>query len=327
MLTLRQMRYFQALSETLHFGRAAKRLHISQPALSGQIAQMEEFFGTALFSRTSAGVALTSDGMMVGERVRSILAEVKELESLGDTGSALMGRRLRVGMIATVAPYLLPKLLPALSKEFPALECEIRESITERLVADLQSGEIDCAVVALPIGDADIETIPLFDDPFYLAVPAHEAVRLPNPVPASLLATERMILLEEGHCLRAQTMDVCRLADDHERAAFGATSLTTVLRMVAGGLGSTLIPAMAVEDENRSAGIAILAIEEPAPSRRLALAFRQTTVRLRDFRAFATVLCRAMGRDGPYLGQEGDPPRRTETSKAGKRGGDRSVAR
>ena len=294
MITIRQLRYFQALSETLHFGRAAKRLNISQPALSGQIAQMEAEMQSALFTRGPAGICLTADGELVAERVHRILAEVQELESLADRSAGVLGKRLRVGMIATVAPYLLPRLLSSLAREYPNLECQVRESITARLIGDLRHGEIDCAVVALPLDYADVETIPLFEDPFHLAVPAREAAALPSPVPVDELGSQRMILLEEGHCMRAQALDVCRIASNSELASLAATSLTTILRMVAGGLGSTLLPEMAVTDEARSEDIAILPIEDPAPYRQLALVFRPTSARRRDLEAFADIICQSM---------------------------------
>lgn len=293
MLTIRQLRYFSTLSETLHFGQAAKRLNISQPALSAQIAQMEEFFGGPLFQRASSGVTLTSDGALIGARVRRILAEMQELESLATSGETLLSRRLRLGMIASVAPYVLPTFLQALASEYPSLVCEIRESVTDRLVADLAVGEIDCAVVALPLDDPLLESIALFEDRFYLALPAAEASRLPQPVPLSALRNERLILLEEGHCLRAQALDICRIADAGEMAGLGATSLTTILRMVSGGLGATLIPEMAIPDETRSGGIAILPFEAPTPYRTIALAFRPSTARRRDFEALADLLRRS----------------------------------
>ncbi|MCE7029363.1 hydrogen peroxide-inducible genes activator [Jiella avicenniae] len=296
MVTIRQLRYFQALGETLHFGRAAKRLNISQPALSGQIAQMEAEMQSALFARGPAGVCLTADGELVAERVRRILAEVRELESLADRSAGLLGKRLRVGMIATVAPYLLPRLLASLAREYPKLECQVRESVTARLIGDLRNGEIDCAVAALPLDYADVETIPLFEDPFHLAVPAREAAALAGPVPVEELAARRMILLEEGHCMRAQALDVCRTAGDSDLAGLAATSLTTILRMVAGGLGSTLLPEIAIADEARSDDIAILPIEAPAPHRQLVLVFRPTSARRRDLEAFAEIICRSVGK-------------------------------
>ncbi|EAU41935.1 regulatory protein, LysR [Fulvimarina pelagi HTCC2506] len=297
MLTLRQIRYFETLARTLHFGRAAAALNISQPALSGQIHQMEAFFDTPLFHRKSNGVSLTADGELVEKRVLRILADVRELEGLAAIGDGVLSGHLRVGMIATVAPYILPRLLPLLSGRFPKLECEVRESMTERLIADVKRGDIDCAVVALPLGDEDLQTLQLFDDPFFLAAPPEIAVRLPNPVPATIVNRERIILLEEGHCLRSQALDVCRLAGGPELGTLGATSLTTILRMVAGGLGATLIPKIAIADETRGGGFEVLPFQDPVPYRRLALAFRPTTARFRDFEALGRVLREAA--DGP----------------------------
>ncbi|MEC5292306.1 hydrogen peroxide-inducible genes activator [Aurantimonas sp. C2-6-R+9] len=290
MITIRQLRYFHALSETLHFGRAAKQLNISQPALSAQIAQMEAFFGGPLFNRAASGVSLTSDGTLVRERAARILAEVGELESLATLGDRLLSRRLRLGIIASVAPYLLPAVLRELGCAYPTLECEIRESVTDRLLADLTAGRIDCALVALPIEDPGIETIALFDDPFHLALPAAEAGRLPVPVPIAALRQERLILLEEGHCLRAQALEICRIADAGEMAGLAATSLATILRMVSGGLGATLIPQMAIADETRHGGIAVLPFQAPTPFRTIALAFRPSTARRRDFDALADLI-------------------------------------
>jgi LysR family hydrogen peroxide-inducible transcriptional activator len=293
MITLRQLRYFEALSETLHFGRAAKRLNISQPALSAQIAQMEAFFGGALFQRSSGGIALTGEGAAIGARVRSILTEVRELESIATAGDAPLSRRLRLGVIASVAPYLLPSLLALLADEHPRLECEVRESVTDRLLRELSAGEIDCAVVALPVDEHGLETLTLFEDRFHFAVPADQADRYASRVPIGLMRDVRLILLEEGHCLRDQALEICQIADASERAGLGATSLSTILRMVAAGLGATLIPDMAVGDETRRGGIAILPFEEPAPARTIALAFRPSTARRQDFEVLADVIRRA----------------------------------
>lgn len=311
MITIRQLRYFHALCETLHFGQAAKRLNISQPALSAQIAQMEEFFGGPLFIRAASGASLTSDGALIAKRAERILGEVNELESLACLGDRLLSRRLRLGIIASVAPYLLPKILGELRRASPTLECEIRESVTDRLLADLAAGRIDCAIVALPVEGPDLETIALFDDPFHLALPAAEAGRVPVPVPIAALRQERLILLEEGHCLRAQALDICRIADAGEMAGLGATSLTTILRMVSGGLGATLIPQMAIADETRSGGIAILPFRAPTPFRTIALAFRPSTVRRRDFEAVADLIRR--------VGTEKSPAAMAKTAAAPRR--------
>ncbi|MEF2073948.1 LysR substrate-binding domain-containing protein [Consotaella aegiceratis] len=290
MITIRQMRYFDALAQELHFGRAARRLNISQPALSAQIAQMEEFFGGPLVERRPNGLILTPEGGVVAARVRHILAEVRDLEGLSGHHGEVLSGRLKIGFIASVAPYLLPALLPLLRERRPQLEVEIRESVTTSLLDALDAGELDCVVLALPYEQSGIELIPLFDDPFHLAVPETDAGRFPLPVQLGAIACERLILLEEGHCLRDQALKVCQIADPDRLASFGATSLTTILRMVAEGLGVTLIPQIAVTVEGRSGGVAVLPLAKPTPTRTLALAFRRSSVRHRDFEALAEII-------------------------------------
>lgn len=290
MLTLRQLRYFEALAAQLHFGRAARQLNISQPALSAQIAALQEHFGGPLFERRPAGVVLTSDGLLFRERTRKILTDIRDLEGMNAAGGVVLGGRLRLGLIATVAPYLLPHLLPRLASAHPGLDCEIRESVTQALTASVLLGELDCVVLALPLEIAGLQTIELFEDRFHLAVPEDGSERFQGAVSVQALATERLILLEEGHCLRDQALKICELVEASQLASLGATSLTTILRMVAGGLGATLIPAMAVEAERRGGGIRILPFQDPAPSRTLALAFRPSTARRRDFEALAEVI-------------------------------------
>lgn len=290
MFTLRQFRYFDAVATTLHFGAAARLLNISQPALSAQIAAMETVFGGPLLERRPSGVVLTSDGAHVLERVRRILGDVRDLEGLGAARDDVLSGRMRIGLIATVAPYLLPQLLQQMAVDHPRLDCEIRESVTTSLVRDVLHGELDCVVAALPLDEPGLHTIELFEDRFHLAIPAGERKRFDGTVSVGALAGERLILLEEGHCLRDQALKVCQLVETSQFASLGATSLTTILRMVAGGLGATLIPEMAVEAELRSGGIRILPFQAPSPSRTLALAFRPSTVRQRDFEALAALI-------------------------------------
>lgn len=291
MLTLRQFRSFRTLSETLHFGEAARRMNISQPALSAQIAAMEEGFGSLLFERRPSGVTLTPTGEAIVERVRTILGDVEELEGLGAPSGTVLTGRLRLGLIATVAPYLLPPLLARLSLEHPGLDISIRESLTRVLVADVMAGELDCAVVALPVGEERLQSIPLFEDRFHLAIPAAEAGRFAEGrVPLGALAGERLILLEEGHCLREQALKVCQLVESSRFAGLGATSLSTILRMVAGGLGATLIPDMAVRVETAAGGIEVLPFQDPVPSRRLVLVHRPSSTRRADFEALGDLL-------------------------------------
>ncbi|WP_062231078.1 hydrogen peroxide-inducible genes activator [Aureimonas sp. N4] len=295
MLTLRQLRYFEALSETLHFGQAARRLNISQPALSAQIAQLEEYFGAALFERRSTGVAVTPEGERVKRRVRRILAEVRDLEALTQAHGELLVGQLRIGIIASLAPYLLPGLLAELARSYPRLTVGVRENVTAVLADELARGDLDCVVQALPVERKGVSTIPLCEDPFLLAVPEGSGDRIPAPVSPSQLESERLILLEEGHCLRDQALDVCRIAEQRDLATLGATSLNTLMRMVAGGLGVTLVPQSAVETEARAGGIRFLPFETPAPSRHLALAFRTSSGRRSDFERLAEMIRACLG--------------------------------
>jgi LysR family transcriptional regulator, hydrogen peroxide-inducible genes activator len=295
MLTIRQLRYFESLCDSLHFGRAARRLNISQPALSAQISQMEEFFGGALFERRSNGIAITAEGALVRARVRRILAELTDLEALASNARGLLSGELRIGIIASLAPYLLPPLLSRLATDYPQLGVGVRENVTAQLDEDLLRGELDCVVQALPQTVPGLQAIELADDPFCLAVPQAQASRITTPVRPAQLRSERLILLEEGHCLRDQALDVCRIAEEKDLASLGATSLTTLLRMVAGGLGVTLVPQSAVEDEGHG-GIAFLPFAEPVPSRRLALVFRASSGRAQDFETLAALVREALPR-------------------------------
>ncbi len=290
MFTLRQLRYFESLAETLHFGRAARRLNISQPALSTQIAQLETAFGLTLVERRPSGVALTPEGVAVLKRARRILVECRDLEALSEGVAEPLSGRLRLGIIASLAPYLLPPILTRLERDYPVLEIGVRENVTAALLSDLARGELDCVALALPVADRGTETIPLGDDPFLVAVPQAQAGRFASPVALERLDDERLILLEEGHCLRDQALAVCERAQARDLAQLGATSLTTLLRMVAGGLGVTLVPRCAVAAEGRGGGVAFLPFADPVPARRLALAFRGTTSRSKDYERLAELM-------------------------------------
>ncbi|WP_062011358.1 hydrogen peroxide-inducible genes activator [Aureimonas sp. AU4] len=299
MLTTRQLRSFETLAETLHFGRAARQLAISQPALSAQIAQMEEVFGCPLFERRPAGPILTARGLEVQTRVRRIMAELRDLEALGQDAGGLLVGQLRIGIIASLAPYLLPSLLSEFSRSYPRLAVGVRENVTAALLDDLADGTIDCLVQALPVERRGIDTILLGIDPFWLAVPEREASGTEQPVDAGGLDSRRLILLQEGHCLRDQALDVCRLADRRDLSLLGATSLATLLRMVAGGLGVTLVPQSALAAERRVGGIAFLPFREPAPSRTLALAFRTSSHRRADYERLAELIRTCLSADQP----------------------------
>ena len=245
-LTIRQMEYFEALAETSHFGRAAALMGISQPALSAQIAELEQRLERRLFERGSRSVKLTEDGRLLAPHVERILAEIRELEQAARRGREAMEGRLRLGIIPTVAPFLLPRVLPALKLRFPRLQTELREAVTATLVEETVSGRLDAFVAALPIDHPRLVAAELYRDRFFLAVAQSDPAFESPPVPPESPELERLMLLEEGHCMRDQALAVCGSVKPVSMASYGATSLTTLLQMVSHGLGITLIPEMAV---------------------------------------------------------------------------------
>jgi LysR family hydrogen peroxide-inducible transcriptional activator len=280
------LEYFEALAEALHFGRAATLCGVTQPALSAQIAELEQGLGCRLFSRARGAVALTEDGRALLPRVAGILEAARGLENTVARQPAMHGR-FRLGLIPTIAPYLLPPLLPSLRQAFPAFQLELREAVTPQLTEALLAGEIDAFVAALPIDDRQVTGLPLFAESFFLAVPASDPDFVAPPVPPDSPALERLMLLEEGHCLREQALAVCTQVKPVAMKRFGATSLTTLLQMVANGLGVTLIPAMAVASAEAIEGLKIVPFAAPAPRRSIALFTRRNSMRADDCAALA----------------------------------------
>lgn len=274
-LTLKHLRYFEALARHGHFGRAADVCGISQPALSMQIKDLEAQIGAALFERTARQVRLTGFGDVFALRVRDILRAVDELGDLARTSLDRLSGRLRVGMIPTLAPYLLPGLLADLAQSHPELEIHVRESLTVRLIDELASGRLDTAILALPIGEPSFEEVELFREPFLLVRPLAEAERA---VPSrDMLAEMRLLLLEEGHCFRDQALAVCTLKAAHPRELLEASSLSTLVQMVSAGIGVTLIPQMALAVETRSAGVSVVPFDDPQPERRIGMVWRRSS--------------------------------------------------
>jgi LysR family hydrogen peroxide-inducible transcriptional activator len=270
-LTLRQLRYFAALARHGHFGRAAAACAVSQPALSVQIREMESALGAPLFERAPRQLRLTGFGAAVAERVDGILSAVAELGDLARVARGGLAGRLRIGVIPTIAPYFLPAILEALGRSDPGLDIDVRETLTSRLLGDLAAGRIDTAILALPISEPGLTETPLFREDFVLVRPAAEAS---EPVPdAEALRSRRLLLLEEGHCFRNQALAFCRIGPNAQ-PGLDAASLSTLVQMVAAGLGVTLIPEMAVPVETRSAAVCIARLAAPAPSRAVGLVWR-----------------------------------------------------
>ncbi|MET0575984.1 MAG: hydrogen peroxide-inducible genes activator [Mesorhizobium sp.] len=289
-LTIRQMQYFDALAQTLHFGRAAALAGVSQPALSSQIAEMEERLACKLFNRGGKLVRMTDEAQALQPRIERILGEIRDVESIARRGRLAMEGRFRLGIIPTVAPYLLPQLLPELKSRFPALLLELREAVTASLVEETASGRIDGFVAALPLDFPGLVTEELFPDRFFLAVPAGDPGFASPPVPPESPALERLMLLEEGHCLREQALALCGSVKPGAMANYGATSLTTLLQMAAHGLGITLIPEMAARPAGVIPDLKIVPFAEPMPSRTICLAWRRNSPRHHECLELARII-------------------------------------
>lgn len=273
-LTLKQLRYFDALARFEHFGRAADACSISQPALSLQIKELESMFGAPLVERGSRQIRLTPVGEALLEKARRILLEVEELTDLMRASHEPLAGRLRLGVIPTVGPYLLPRVISVLSRRFPVLDLVLRETITQSLITDLREGRLDIAVVALPISEPALQEYPLFEEEFVLVRPSRDA---DQPIPSpERLQTMRLLLLEEGHCFRDQALSFCRIGGAQTRHLMGGSSLSTLVQMVSAGMGVTLIPEMAVGLETRSADVAVSKFSTPRPSRTIGLVWRTT---------------------------------------------------
>lgn len=281
-LTLRQLRYFDALAQHRHFGRAAAECAISQPALSMQIQELEREMGTPLVERSRQGVHLTEDGREIARRAARILAEVRDLQDYARHHRRVLAGALRMGVIPSVAPYLLPPLLPVLRKEHPALELHLRETQTQQLLKELTDGKLDVLLLALPLEHAEVETIRLFDDRFLLALPPSRKLGRVLATP-DLLRQDRLLLLEEGHCLRDQALSYCHLQQVASINTFGASSLSTIVQMVANGYGITLLPELSLDLETRHGAVRLLRFARPEPHRTIGLAWRRTSPRKRDF--------------------------------------------
>ncbi|MEO3386200.1 hydrogen peroxide-inducible genes activator [Mesorhizobium sp. CAU 1741] len=288
-LTVRQMEYFEALAETLHFGRAAALVGVTQPALSSQIAEMEERLGCKLFERGRRTVHLTEEARAMRSRIERILVELREIETATRRGPGAVEGRFRLGVIPTVAPYLLPRLLPELRRRFPALSVEMREAVTATLVEETAAGRLDAMIAALPLDSPALVVEPLFEDRFFLAIPRDDPGFIAPPVPPESPALERLMLLEEGHCMRDQALAVCGNIRPAAMANYGATSLTTLLQMVAHGQGVTLVPEMASEASRAIPDLRIVPFAEPMPSRTLAFAWRKSSSRAGECRALAAI--------------------------------------
>jgi LysR family hydrogen peroxide-inducible transcriptional activator len=295
--TLRQLRYFVTLAETQHFGQAALRCHVTQPALSMQIKELEAALGAPLVERARKGTLLTPAGREVARRARAILQSVQDLADLARQRAQILSGPLRVGVIPTIGPYLLPRILPRLHEVFPKLQLSVRETQTMLLARELLAGSLDLLILALPLKQPEIEELPLFDDVFALALPSRHPLGGRERVAQTDLTGEHLLLLEEGHCLRDQALAVGQAAGASERDDFRASSLATVVQMVASGYGCTILPELAVPVEvNDRQGLRVVPFDRPPPVRTIGLAWRRTSPRQSEFVAFGQVVVQALGK-------------------------------
>ena len=277
-MNLRDLKYLVALADHRHFGRAAEASFVSQPTLSTQVRKLEEELGVALVERAPRRVMLTPIGAEIAERARKVVAEVEQLGEIARRSRDPEAGTVRLGLFPTLAPYLLPHVLPGIRRKFPRLELLLVEEKTDQVLARLRDGRLDAGVLALPLHDEPLHVEPLFDEPFVLAVPRGHALAGRASVPVSELDDRHLLLLEEGHCLRDQALEVCRLAGADERDGFRATSLETLRQMVASGVGITLLPMLAVQPPvPPSPDIALVPFRRPVPSRRIAMVWRRSS--------------------------------------------------
>jgi LysR family hydrogen peroxide-inducible transcriptional activator len=292
-LSLTELRYVVAVEELRHFGRAAAACHVTQPTLSSGVKKLEGTLGVMLFERTRRSVQPTPVGVEVARQARRVLEETALLVQVVARESRPLAGPLRIGVIPSLGPYVLPWLLPLLEQAFPELEPRPQEAITAELVDALSAHRLDVALVALPLDEPRLRTLPIFEEPFFLLLPADHRLAKRKRVGERDLAGLQVLLLTEGHCLREQALSICDRAEAETRthgADVRATSLETLRQLVAAGMGTTLLPAMAVEADAPGASTRALPFQEPAPVRRIALAYRQTYPRPDDLRRLAVAI-------------------------------------
>lgn len=277
-MNLRDLRYLVALADLKHFGRAAEASFVSQPTLSTQLKKFEDELGVSLIERNPRNVLLTEVGELVVARARAMLREADEIKNIARRAKDPESGTVKIGIFPTLGPYLLPHVVPGIVAKFPRLELMLYEEKTESILRKLHDGELDAGILALPIHDDSLHAEFLFEEPFVLAVPQASALARLKSVKLSALANERLLLLDDGHCLRDQALEVCQMAGSGERAGFRATSLETLRHMVSANVGMTLLPMLTVQPPvPATPNVVLLPFAAPAPHRRIAMVWRRTS--------------------------------------------------
>ena len=289
--TLKQLQYLVALQEHGHFGNAADACFVTQSTLSAGLRELESLLGLTLVERTRRVVRFTPVGDRIAVQARRVLAEADTLADLARAAGKPLSGELRMGVIPTIAPFLLPRLLPRLRAEWPDLKLYLREEVTAAACDSLQRGRLDCVLLALPYRCGEVESEDLFEDRLHFAFPAGLGASLPDPVPADAIDEHSMLLLEDGHCLKDHALAACNRPEIAAEASMLGTSLHTLVQMVDNGLGVTLLPAMAIEAGIlNGTSVVTRKLDAERPSRRIALAWRKGSPRAKEFHLLADAL-------------------------------------
>jgi len=290
-MNFRELEYLIAIDEEGHFGKAAERCFVSQPTLSGQLKKLEDELGVMLVERTKRQVKMTDVGQAVANQARRVIAESKTLKEMAKSFHDPMLGELHVGLIPTVAPYLLPLVMPALKEQCPKLKLWLHEYQTHILLKKLRNAELDFLILALPVETNEFEEIDLYDEAFRLAVPLSEDLSNKTQISLLDLKDKNLLLLEEGHCLRGQALDVCFSAGASEYSDFQATSLETLRYMVAESMGMTLMPELSIPRRPRKdEAICYIQFSDPQPSRHIGILYRKESYRQVAFQLIAKVI-------------------------------------
>lgn len=290
-MNIRELQYLVAVDEERHFNKAAQRCFVSQPTLSGQLKKLEQELGVMLIERNTRQVAMTDVGKAVAQQARVVLKEMKIIKEIALSFEDPMKGELQVGIIPTIAPYLLPLIIPELKQHFPDLTLWLHEFQTAILLEKLKTAELDLLILALPIDNHEFSQLELYEEAFWLALPASEPLSAQPTVRLEDLLDKEMLLLEEGHCLRGQALDVCFSAGATENNSFRATSLETLRHMISEGVGMTLLPELSISQETAlSDTVRYIPFTDPKPSRRVGMVYRKGSYREACYQKMAGVI-------------------------------------
>ncbi|MCB1737359.1 MAG: LysR family transcriptional regulator [Gammaproteobacteria bacterium] len=292
-MNLRDLRYVLAVAEFRHFGKAAEASFVSQPTLSGQIKKVEEELGVTIFERSNRSVEITPIGEQLLLYARRVIEQVEAMENLAKAAQDPLAGPLRLGVIPTLGPYLMPLILQPMRKDFPDMQLVLREEITAQLMEHLRHHELDAVLIATPVDDDDLQEIPLFDEPFWLAFPAKHALYNKDEIYEEDLPVNELLLLADGHCLTEQVMGVCHLDQSTGHDDLRASSLETLMQLVGAGFGCTLVPALALRSSwATDTGVILRQVHIANAERRIRLVARKTFPRALALKALADLVCK-----------------------------------